>query len=230
LLEALSGTGKPMVVVLMSGSAVAVNWAQEHANAVLEAWYPGEEGGTAIAETLAGVNNPGGRLPVTFYASIDQVPPFLDYSMQGRTYRYFNGTPLYGFGYGLSYTKFDYSALKLSAAQLKAGDTLKVDVDVRNSGKSAGDEVAELYLSKDDAPAHLIRTLRGFQRFHLTAGQSRQVTFTLSPRDLSLVTEEGEHEVMPGRYKIFVGSNQPGEGVAGAEVNLEIVGEVKLPR
>ena len=114
LLEALAATGKPLVVVLMSGSAVAVNWAQEHAAAVLEAWYPGEEGGTAIAETLAGVNNPSGRLPVTFYASLDQLPPFEDYSMQNRTYRYFQGKPLYGFGYGLSYSTFEYSNLKLS--------------------------------------------------------------------------------------------------------------------
>ena len=116
LLEALAATGKPLVVVLMNGSAVAVNWAQEHAAAILEAWYPGEEGGTAIAETLAGVNNPGGRLPVTFYASLDQLPPFEDYSMQNRTYRYFHGKPLYGFGYGLSYSTFEYSNLKTFAA------------------------------------------------------------------------------------------------------------------
>ena len=115
LLEALAATGKPLVVVLMSGSALAVNWAQQHAAAILEAWYPGEEGGTAIAETLAGTNNPGGRLPVTFYASLDQLPPFEDYSMQNRTYRYFKGKPLYGFGYGLSYASFAYSNLKLSS-------------------------------------------------------------------------------------------------------------------
>jgi beta-glucosidase len=231
LLEALATTGKPIVVVVMNGSAVAVNWAQENANAILDAWYPGEEGGTAIAETLAGVNNPGGRLPVTFYASLDQIPPFLDYSMAGRTYRYFDGKPLYGFGYGLSYTTFDYSGLKLSSSQLKAGDPLKLEVDVRNTGKTAGDEVAELYLSKNaDAPAHLIRALRGFERFHLAAGQTRHVTFTLSARDLSLVTEQGDHAVLPGKYKIFVGSNQPGEGVRGAEADLEIIGETKLPR
>ena len=121
MLEALAATGKPLVVVLMSGSALAVNWAQEHAAAVLEAWYPGEEGGTAIAETLAGVNNPSGRLPVTFYASLDQLPPFEDYSMQNRTYRYFQGKPLYGFGYGLSYSTFEYSNLKLSPRRFKPG-------------------------------------------------------------------------------------------------------------
>ncbi len=231
LLEALAATGKPLVVVLLNGSAVAVNWAQENANAILDAWYPGEEGGAAIAETLAGINNPGGRLPVTFYASLDQIPPFLDYSMAGRTYRYFAGKPLYGFGYGLSYTKFVYSGLKLSSDQLNAGDTLKLEVDVRNTGQWAGDEVAELYLSKNaDAPAHLIRALRGFERFHLAAGQTRHVIFTLTARDLSLVTEEGEHAVLPGRYKLFVGSHQPGEGVRGAEAEFEIMGEAKLPR
>ena len=124
LLEALAATGKPLVVVLMNGSALGVNWAQEHAAAVLEAWYPGEEGGTAIAETLLGINNPAGRLPVTFYASLDQLPPFDDYSMRNRTYRYFQGKPLYGFGYGLSYSTFEYSTLRLSSAQLKAGDDL----------------------------------------------------------------------------------------------------------
>ena len=231
LLKALGATGKPIVVVLMNGSAVAATWAQKNANAILDAWYPGEEGGTAIAETLAGVNNPSGRLPVTFYASLDQIPPFDDYSMTGRTYRYFDGKPLYGFGYGLSYTTFDYSGLKLSSDELKAGEPLKVEVDVRNAGKVDGDEVAELYLAKDaDAPAHLVRTLRGFERLHLAAGQSRQVTFTLSPRDLSLVTEQGEHAVLPGSYTIFVGSNQPGDGVSGAEGKLEISGETKLPR
>ena len=231
LLEAVAAAGKPLVVVLMNGSAVAVNWAQHNANAILEAWYPGEEGGTAIAESLAGVNNPGGRLPVTFYTSLDQIPSFDDYSMQGRTYRYFDGKPLYGFGYGLSYTTFAYRDLKLSANQLKAGDALNVEVDVSNTGKAAGDEVAELYLSKNaDAPAHLIRALRGFERVHLEVGQTKHVTFTLTPRDLSLVTDQGDHAVLPGTYKIFVGSNQPGEGVQGAQADLEITGEAKLPR
>jgi beta-glucosidase len=231
LLKALGATGKPIVVVLMNGSAVAANWAAQNANAILDAWYPGVEGGTAIAETLAGVNNPGGRLPVTFYASVDQIPPFDDYAMAGRTYRYFEGKPLYGFGFGLSYTTFDYRGLKLSTSELKAGETLKLEVDVRNTGKVQGDEVAELYLAKNaDAPAHLIRALRGFERFHLAAGQTKHVAFTLSPRDLSLVTEQGEHAVLPGSYKISVGSNQPGDGVRGAQADLEIIGEAKLPR
>ena len=162
LLEALAATGKPLVVVLMNGSALAVNWAQQHAAAILEAWYPGEEGGTAIAETLAGVNNPGGRLPVTFYASLDQLPPFDDYSMQNRTYRYFGGKPLYGFGYGLSYASFAYSNLRLSSPKLQGRPaTHRRGRASATRPESAGDEVAELYLeypqSARDSPARAQR-------------------------------------------------------------------------
>ena len=138
LLEALKATGKPLVVVLINGSAISVNWAKQQANAILEAWYPGEEGGSAIAETLAGVNNPAGRLPVTFYKSVTDLPPFDDYAMKNRTYRYFEGQPLYPFGYGLSYSTFAYSTAKLSSPTLKAGDDLQVDVDVRNTEQPGG--------------------------------------------------------------------------------------------
>ena len=230
LLEAVAATGKPLVVVLMSGSALAVNWAQEHAAAVLEAWYPGEEGGTAIAETLTGANNPSGRLPVTFYASLDQLPPFEDYSMQNRTYRYFQGKPLYGFGYGLSYSTFEYSNVKLSSPQLNAGDPLTVQVDVRNTSKVAGDEVAELYLEFPATPGAPARALRGFARVHLAPGERNSVSFTLKPRDLSMVNEQGEHVVAPGDYTVFVGGAQPGETAGGATAKLTISGESKLPR
>ena len=230
LLEALAATGKPLVVVLMSGSAVAVNWAQEHAAAVLEAWYPGEEGGTAIAETLAGVNNPGGRLPVTFYKSVDQLPPFDDYSMQNRTYRYFQGKPLYGFGYGLSYSTFEYSNLKLSPAEFHAGETLTVQVDVRNMSKIAGDEVPELYLEFPVRTGAPTLALRGFVHVHLQPGETRQVSFTLTPRDLSMVNDRGEHIVETGDYTIFVGGAQPGETTGGVNTQLEIAGEASLPR
>ncbi len=134
-----------MVVVLTNGSALAVNWAKEHANAILDAWYPGEEGGTAVAQTLSGRNNPAGRLPVTFYTGVDQLPPFEDYAMKGRTYRYFEGTPLYPFGYGLSYTTFSYGGLNVPAA-VEAGNSLTAEVTVTNTGVKAGDEVAQLYL------------------------------------------------------------------------------------
>jgi beta-glucosidase len=230
LLEALAATGKPLVVILMSGSPLATNWAQEHAAAVLEAWYPGEEGGTAIAEILAGLTNPSGRLPVTFYASVDQLPPFDDYSMQNRTYRYFQGKPLYGFGYGLSYSTFEYCTLKLSTAQLRAGAPLTVHADVRNASKVAGDEVAELYLEFPSIPGAPVRALRGFARVHLLPGETHHVTYTLKPRDLSMVNEQGEHVVAPGEYTVFVGGAQPGDTAKGVEGKLTITGEAKLPR
>jgi beta-glucosidase len=230
LLEALAATGKPLVIVLMNGSALAVNWAAEHAVAILEAWYPGEEGGTAIAETLAGANNPGGRLPVTFYASLDQVPPFDDYSMRGRTYRYFAGQPLYAFGYGLSYASFTYSNLGLSAETLQAGQPLTVDADVQNTSGVSGDEVAELYLEYPESPSAPLRALKSFTRVHLAPSETRRVTFKLNARDLSQVTEEGEHRIMPGSYTVFVGGGQPTEGAQGLEAKLQITGAMKLPR
>jgi beta-glucosidase len=230
LLEAVAATGKPLVVVLLNGSALAVNWAEEHAAAILEAWYPGEEGGTAIAETLAGVNNPGGRLPVTFYASLEQVPPFENYSMQGRTYRYFAGKPLYAFGYGLSYASFDYSNLRLSSQELQAGQPLTVEADVRNTAGIRGDEVAQLYLAYPPSRGAPLRALEGFERVHLAPGETRHVAFRLEPRDLSQVTEKGEHRIMPGSYTVFVGGSQPTEGAHGLKAEFHITGEVTLPR
>ncbi len=190
LLRALQSTGKPLVVVLMNGSALSVNWAKANANAILEAWYSGEEGGTAIAQTLAGINNPAGRLPVTFYKGVDQLPPFEDYAMKNRTYRYFTGEPLYPFGYGLSYSTFAYSNLKLSAAKLRAGNPLTAETDVKNTSPREGDEVVELYLSFPQSPIAPIRALRGFTRVHLAAGETKHVELTLNPRDLSEVNEQ----------------------------------------
>ena len=230
LLEALAATGKPLVVVLLNGSALAVNWAALHAAALLEAWYPGEEGGTAIAETLAGSNNPGGRLPVTFYASLDQLPPFDNYSMRGRTYRYFGGHPLFAFGYGLSYASFAYSNLRLSTQRLEAGQPLTVEADVRNTTGPGGDEVAELYLQYAPSPTAPLRALKSFERVHLGAAETRHVTFRLDPRDLSQVTKEGEHRILPGTYTVFVGGSQPTEGAQGLEARFQIAGEMKLPR
>jgi beta-glucosidase len=230
LLEALAATGKPLVVVLMSGSAVAVNWAEQHAAAILEAWYPGEEGGTAIAGTLAGINNPAGRLPITFYASLDQLPPFEDYSMRNRTYRYFGGRPLYGFGYGLSYSTFGYSNLKLPTTKLQAGQPLNVEVDVRNTSQIAGDEVTELYLEYPTAAGAPRRALKGFERVHLAPGETRHISFALTPRDLSQVTEAGEHMILPGNYTIFVGGSQPAEGVPGIQATFQVTGQQELPR
>lgn len=229
LLEALKGAGKPLVVVLMNGSALSVNWAKDNANAILDAWYPGEEGGTAIAQTLAGVNNPAGRLPVTFYKGIEQLPPFEDYSMKSRTYRYFDGQPLYPFGFGLSYSKFEYSNLKMSASTLNAGDALNIEADVKNTSGREGDEVAELYLSFPKAPGAPIRALRGVARVHLASGETQRVHFALEARDLSGVNANGDRVIAAGSYRISVGGGQPGTGAPQAEAQLVIRGEQRLP-
>jgi beta-glucosidase-like glycosyl hydrolase len=229
LVQQVAQAGKPLVVVLMNGSALSVNWEKAHANAILEAWYSGEEGGAAIAETLSGKNNPGGRLPVTFYTGIDQLPHFEDYSMTGRTYRYFKGTPLYPFGYGLSYTTFSYSELRVPAEPIKAGDPLSADVMATNTGKLAGDEVAELYLSFPDVKGAPLRALRGFQRVHLEPGKSQTLHFDLKPRDLAMVTEAGEPIIAQGQYKISIGGGQPGTGAPTADGTFQVKGTVDLP-
>ncbi len=194
-----------MVVVLTSGSALAANYAAEHAAALLEAWYDGEEAGTAIAETLAGVNNPAARLPVTFYKSVDQLPKFEDYAMKGRTYRYFAGDALYGFGFGLSYSKFIYSALRTERNPTGA----KVSVRVRNNSTRDGDEVVQLYVSGDGGADDPIRNLRGFERIHLRAGEAREVEFTLGSADLP-----------KDKAKISVGGGQPVGEIAHVDGTL----------
>ncbi len=212
LLDGLIASGKPLVVILLNGSAIAINTADARANAVLEAWYPGEAGSQALADTLVGKNNPSGRLPVTFYKSESDLPGFEDYSMKNRTYRYFTGTPLYGFGYGLSYTKFAYSGLKLSTGRLSAGDSLTAEVTVKNTGKVAGDEVAELYLlppAEGNGGLSPKQQLEGFQRVMLKPGESRKISFTLSPRQPSEVDAQGTRAVQPGMYAIAVGGSQP---------------------
>ncbi|MBV9549110.1 MAG: glycoside hydrolase family 3 C-terminal domain-containing protein [Alphaproteobacteria bacterium] len=228
LLKAMKKTGKKLAVVLMNGSALSVNWAAANADAILDAWYPGEEGGRAIGQTLSGENNPAGRLAVTFYKSVDDLPAFEDYSMANRTYRYFKGKPLYPFGYGLSYTRFAYSGLKLSSASLQAGGNLGVDVTVRNTGKRAGDEVAQLYLSFPAAPGMPIRALRGVKRLTLNAGESRRLHFDLSARDLSNVTSAGDRTVGPGSYRLAVGGGQPGTGVSSITAGFTVTGQSAL--
>ena len=229
LIEAVAASGKPLVVVLMNGSALGVNWAKAHANAILESWYSGEEGGAAIAETLSGKNNPAGRLPVTFYKDVHQLPHFEDYSMKGRTYRYFEGEPLWPFGYGLSYTTFTYSNLTLPDAPLNAGDPLHASVTVANTGKIAGDEVVELYLQFPDVSGAPRRALRGFQRVHLEPGASQKVEFHLNPRDLSMVTDFGDIIVAQGKYTVSIGGGQPGTGVPSVSGNFDIKGQIMLP-
>ncbi|HXF14244.1 MAG TPA: glycoside hydrolase family 3 C-terminal domain-containing protein [Terriglobales bacterium] len=229
LVQAVAATGKPLVVVLMNGSALGVNWEKAHANAILEAWYSGEEGGAAIAQTLSGKNDPAGRLPVTFYKDIHQLPNFEDYAMKGRTYRYFDGEPLWPFGYGLSYTTFSYSDLTLPNAAINAGDPLDASVNVRNTGKAAGDEVVQLYVKFPDVPGAPIRALRGFQRIHLEPGATQKVEFHLQPRDLSMVTGAGDIIVAQGKYTLSVGGGQPGTGAASASGEFGVHGQVMLP-
>jgi beta-glucosidase len=229
LLEAVTAAGKPVVLVLANGSALAVNWANAHVNAILDSWYAGEEGGAAIAETLSGKNNPAGRLPVTFYTGIDQLPQFEDYSMQNRTYRYFKGKPLYPFGYGLSYTTFSYTNLTLPKAAINAGDPLTAEVTVTNTGKREGDEVAQLYLRFPSVPGAPLRTLRGFKRVHLNPGESRKVSFDLKDRDLSMVSEMGEPIIAEGSYSVSIGGGQPDTGAPAVTGTFQVVGTKTLP-
>ena len=196
--------------MLTSGSALAFD--DSRVRALIQAWYPGEEGGTAIAETLAGDNNPAGRLPVTFYASDDQLPPFDEYAMSDRTYRYFRGTPRFGFGFGLSYSAFRYRDLEMPSAPLRTSDSLIVAVNVTNLGKRAGDEVVQLYLSQPRSAVTPLHTLGAFARMRIAPGETKRVTLRVAPRTLGAVNAKGERVVAPGTYGVFVGGAQPGSG------------------
>jgi beta-glucosidase len=228
LVQAVARAGKPLVVVLMNGSALAVSWEKAHADAILEAWYSGEEGGAAIAATLSGRNDPAGRLPVTFYSGVAQLPNFADYSMAGRTYRYFTGKPLWPFGYGLSYTTFEYGELALPAAPIDAGHALRAAVKVTNTGKVAGDEIVQLYLRFPEVAGAPIRALRAFRRLHLTPGESQVVRFQLTPRDLSMVTDSGDRIVPQGSYTLSIGGGQPGTGAPSVSGTFRVKGQVML--
>ena len=210
LLEALHATGKPVVLVLTTGSAVGLKWAREHLPGIVVAWYPGQQGGNAVADVLFGEANPAGRLPVTFYESATELPPFADYGMEGRTYRYFRGEPVYPFGFGLSYTRFEYSGLRLSRPTPRTADRLDVTIAVRNSGSRAGDEVVQLYVRRAGAvsPA-AIRTLRGFERVRLAAGEQKRVRFTLLPERDMAAYDEGRkaYRTAPGEYEIEIGAS-----------------------
>ncbi len=233
LLRRIHALGKPMVLVLLNGSALAVNWAAENIPAIVEAWYPGQAGGDAIADVLFGDYNPGGRLPITFYKSVEDLPPFEDYRMEGHTYRYFRGEPLFPFGFGLGYTPFVYSDLQLSAKMITPSEPLTLSVEVQNVGQHASDEVAQLYVSDVTASVPVpIRQLQGFERIHLEPGETKRVTFTLTPRQLSLIDDEGRRVIEPGEFQVAVGGRQPrpedlmGEGTAVLIGTFEVVGEV----
>lgn len=225
LLKAVTTTGTPVVLVLLNGSALAVNWADENIPAILEAWYPGQAGGRAVAEALFGDTNPGGKLPVTFYRSVKQLPPFEDYRMAGRTYRYFDGDVLYPFGFGLSYTRFSYQNLSVSPDRLYTPEVIWVSCEVRNTGDVPGDEVVQVYLRHQEASMPVPRhSLVGFKRVHLEPGAVERVTFTISPRQYTIVTDEGQWAVNPGALTIFVGGGQPGF-THGLSSNVAIYGQ-----
>jgi beta-glucosidase len=223
LLRRLHDLGKPLVLVLLNGGALALPWAKEHVPAIVEAWYPGEAGGMALADVLFGDYNPAGRLPVTFYASTDDLPPFQDYSMEGHTYRYFEREPLFPFGHGLSYTDFAYEGLCLPE-KLLPGEGLEVEVTVRNAGERAGDEVVQVYVRdlKTSVPAPS-RQLVGFRRVHLEPGEARQVSFTVDPHQLALVDGSGRRVVEAGDFELFVGGGGPGGRAAGLKAHFRIV-------
>jgi beta-glucosidase len=225
LLEAAAATGKPLVVVLMNGSPLNLSWAKEHAAAILEAWYPGQAGGLAVGHALAGTINPAGRLPLTFYTSVAELPAFDDYSMAGRTYRYFKGAPVYPFGYGLSYTRFAYAPLTIA----KTKDGLQVTTSVRNVGARAGDEVVELYLTFPETPGAPRIALRGFRRLSLRPAEAKTTVFTLSPRDLSSVDPTGIRRIAAGRYRVSVGSGQPDTGVPTQSAPVTLAASTPLP-
>jgi beta-glucosidase len=234
LLQRLYAEKKPIVLVLMGGSAIAVNWADEKLPAILQAWYPGGEGGTAIADVLAGDFSPAGRLPVTFYKSLDQLPAFDDYSMANRTYRYFSGEVLYPFGYGLSYTSFSYRNAVVDQRTVSADGKVSVSVDLSNRGKIAGDEVVQLYLTHPGIAGAPLRALQGFQRVYLEPGQSKKVTFTLTSRQLSVVDESGKRTVVPGKVQVWVGGGPPVRRsglpkIAGVTTEFAITGGSTLP-
>ncbi len=210
LLKAIYATGKPVILVLINGSALSINWADSHVPAILEAWYPGQAGGAAVAEALFGLTNPGGRLPVTFYESSSDLPVFHNYSMEGRTYRYFTGQPLYPFGFGLSYTTFTYRNLEITPANVKAGNSVAVELEVENTGQYSGDEVVQLYLKDVEAslPVPLLQ-LQGFTRIHLAPGEKKTIQFTLTGDQMSFADEIGNWVLEPGEFKVWVGGQQP---------------------
>ena len=235
LLKDLVASGKPVVLVLTNGSALSINWSDEHVPAILEAWYPGEEGGTAVAEALAGDFSPGGRLPLTFYKSVDQLPPFEDYNMKGRTYRYFTGEPLYPFGYGLSYTTFEYSNLSFAKNSSAAGDDLAASVDVKNTGSIAGDEVVQVYLTHPGADGAPLHALAAFRRVHVEPGATQHVQLAVPNRNLSVVDPDGNRKIVPGEVQVWVGGGQPvtRDGLAkpaGVSGSVKIKNEATLAK
>ncbi len=216
LLKKLHALGKPLVLVLLSGSALAVSWAAESIPAIVQAWYPGQAGGEALADVLFGDYNPGGRLPVTFYHSVDDLPPFEEYQMEGRTYRYFHGQPLFPFGHGLSYTTFELEKLHLDCSEVQVGGQVNVSIDVTNTGSRAGDTVVQLYVNHPDATVpRPIKELKGFRRISLKPGERKTVTFGLHTHQLGYYDQALRYAVHPGLVEVLVGHSSQDLPLAG---------------
>lgn len=228
LMQRIAGLGKPSVMVLLNGSAIACNWEQQNIPAIVEAWYPGQEGGHAIADVIFGDYNPSGRLPITFYKDIDDIPLFDDYSMQGKTYRYFRGTPLYEFGYGLSYTDFRYSDLNI-AESVPTDGSLKLRVTVSNKGERDGDEIVQVYLSHSEGVKAPIRSLVAFERVFVKSGESVEVEIPIPNRAFVTIDSDNKRVVLPGRVHISVGGSQPTETVTTSgkclKKSVELIGK-----
>nr|WP_303776589.1 xylan 1,4-beta-xylosidase [Bacteroides intestinalis] len=222
MLKALKKTGKPVIFVVCSGSTLALPWEAENLDAMLEAWYPGQQGGTAVADVLFGDYNPGGRLPLTFYASTNDLPDFEDYNMTNRTYRYFKGKPLFPFGYGLSYTTFDYGKAKVNKKSIKVGDGIVLTVPLKNSGKIAGDEVVQVYLRNLGDKEGPIKTLRAFRRVSLEAGQTENVKFELSASTFECFNPvTNRMEILPGNYELLYGGTSDEKDLQNLTVTLK---------
>ena len=231
MLEMIVALGKPTVLCVLAGSPLDLTWAQDHVPAIVYAWYPGGEGGAALADVLFGDVSPAGRLPITFPRSLDDVPDFKSYAMKGRTYRYAEKTPLYPFGYGLSYTRFAYRDAAVSSARVRAGDTVTVSATVENVGKVPGDEVVQLYVKDLEASCAVpLHDLRGFLRVRLDPGEAQTITFDLAPRDLMMVDDAGKRVLEPGRFRATIGGSQPDArsaaltGQSPVAIEFEVVG------
>lgn len=228
LIKEVKALGKPVVLVLLNGGALGLKWENENLPAIVEAWYGGQKGGEAIADVLFGDYNPSGKLPVTFYASVDDLPAFDDYNMKGRTYKYFEGTPVYKFGYGLSYTKFAFDKLNIKK-NIKINEAVNLTVEVENTGDREGEEVVQVYLKNLDSkiPTPMI-ALKAFQKIHLNKGEKKTVTFNLKPSDFSVIEDNGDAVINPGKFEISVGGGQPGDEASGAVVKqVKVKGKSK---
>jgi beta-glucosidase len=210
LIKEINALGKPVVLVLINGGALGLKWESENIPAIVEAWYGGQKGGEAIADVLFGDYNPSGRLPVTFYASVDDLPAFDNYNMEGRTYKYFKGEPVYKFGYGLSYTKFSYKKLLINTSNpINAAINLKVDI--QNTGEKDGEEVVQIYVKNLNTNAIVpLLGLKAYQKISLKAGEKKTVIFNLKASDFSTIEDNGDEMLKEGKFEVFVGGGQPG--------------------